>query len=382
MLFSFSLAEVAVRQMGESDLNGQFRFHGYAVRPRALPREALRTALEAYADSGVTLEYDPLLGWKPLENATNRDGLYHYNSAAIRADREYSAEPDSGMLRVLLFGDSFVHGDEVPVEVSFAERMPALCESLGASRPVEVLNLGVPGYGLDQSFLRLERCAWQFHPDIVVVGFQPENVMRVTNIIRLFYFTKTGLPFSKPRFLLSQGELSVVNSPCIRPEEVAAVLEDPASWEFMKYEDYYREEDYAPTWWRRSRLLGFIEAVVDAKRNPPWRAFEVDSEGAQITLELLERCAAQCAEISADMLVLHLPVEYNVRQWQEQGRFTYQALLDTIDARYDVIHTEEMLSDAAGENPRSLFVIHHYSARGHEVVAEALAQALIARERD
>ena len=83
MLFSFSLAEVAVRQMGESDLNGQFRFHGYAVRPRALPREALRTALEAYADSGVTLEYDPLLGWKPLENATNRDGLYHYNSAAI-----------------------------------------------------------------------------------------------------------------------------------------------------------------------------------------------------------------------------------------------------------------------------------------------------------
>ena len=47
-----------------------------------------------------------------------------------------------------------------------------------------------------------------------------------------------------------------------------------------------------------------------------------------------------------------------------------------------VMRPIEMLSDAAGENPRSLFVIHHYSARGHEVVAEALAQALIARERD
>lgn len=381
LLFSFSLGEIAVRQMGETDQNGQFRFRGYAAKPRALPRETLRKALEAYSDSGVTLEYDPLLGWKPLENSTNRNGLYHYNSAAVRADREYSPEPDTGVVRVLLFGDSFVHGDEVPVEDCFAERTPALCESLGASRPVEVINLGVPGYGLDQAFLRLQRCAGKFHPDVVVVGFQPENVMRVTNIIRLFYFTHTGLPFSKPRFLLGEGELSVVNSPCIPPEEVATVLEDPSSWEAMKYEDYYHAADYVPTWWRRSRLIGFLEAVIEAKRNPPWRPFEIDSEGSQITLELLERCAEECEKISADMLVLHLPVEYNVRQWQEEGRFTYQALLDTIDERYELIHTEDMLSNAAGDDPRSLYKIHHYSARGHAVVAKALAQALVDREQ-
>src|SRR5690606_24713868 len=55
LLCSFSLGEIAVRQMGETDQNGQFRFRGYAAKPRALPRETLRKALEAYSDSGVTL---------------------------------------------------------------------------------------------------------------------------------------------------------------------------------------------------------------------------------------------------------------------------------------------------------------------------------------
>ena len=68
---------------------------------------------------------------------------------------------------------------------------------------VELLNYGVPAYGLDQAYLRYLKVGAQYHPNIVFIGYMTENFERDVNVFRPFY--GNGYPdwiFSKPRFRL------------------------------------------------------------------------------------------------------------------------------------------------------------------------------------
>jgi len=88
--------------------------------------------------------------------------IYSVNGRGLR-DREYTLEKPPGVRRVLAFGDSFTFGSGIADGATFTDVAEARLDG------VEILNLGVPGYGLDQillSFLALG-AAWQ--PDDVVV---------------------------------------------------------------------------------------------------------------------------------------------------------------------------------------------------------------------
>ena len=67
---------------------------------------------------------------------------------------------------------------------------------------------GFSAYAMDQAFLRWKTLGRKYSPDIVLFGFQAENVNRNVNMLRAFYVAGTGIPFSKPRFILSnEGRL-------------------------------------------------------------------------------------------------------------------------------------------------------------------------------
>jgi len=88
--------------------------------------------------------------------------IYRVNGRGLR-DREYGVAKPPGVRRVLAFGDSFTFGSGVDDDERFTEVAEAALDG------VEIVNMGVPGYGLDQillSFLAQGR-AWQ--PDDVVV---------------------------------------------------------------------------------------------------------------------------------------------------------------------------------------------------------------------
>ncbi|MCA9728928.1 MAG: SGNH/GDSL hydrolase family protein [Candidatus Eisenbacteria bacterium] len=402
-------SEIVVRLLGSIDVNGQFHLHGYWVRPRRLPVRSFEQNMRAYEKSpDNALGYDAELGWSPRPGHASADGLYRYDAIGARADREYASEPDSGVVRVLLFGDSFTHGDLVALEDTFEEvAAAAVDESLQASpggppfTGVEIVNLGVPGYGFDQAYLRFHREAERLHPDIVVLGFQPENVKRVTNIVRLFYYPLSGLPFSKPRFVLSRGNpgdgtdrvsetfaddgdapaLSLVNQPCATPREVAAIVRDPSAWTLCRYEAYFDEADYRPAWWRASRFLSFTADVSEAHLRPEQSPFDPDAESARITLALIDRFAQESEAMSARFLVLHLPTYAYLDRWRKLGRLEYQDLWDTIGARHSVIGTESALWQVCGDEPRALFHHYHYNELGHSAVARVLADTLLVEMR-
>ena len=140
---------------------------------------ALRLAIPL--DSRQPLEFripDPLLGWSLQPNATYQyktpEGIVSvkYNSQGWR-DLEHHVEKPEGVFRILVLGDSFMEANAVKLEESFHRQVEKLARAAGKN--VEVINMGVAGYGTLQEYLVFEHFGRLYQPDLVLVGFYDGN---------------------------------------------------------------------------------------------------------------------------------------------------------------------------------------------------------------
>jgi hypothetical protein len=97
----------------------------------------------------------------------------HINSLGFR-DRERAVAKAPGTFRVLVLGDSFVEGAQVPAESTMTRRLDRALDGVGGRR-VEVWNCGVNGYSTAQELLCLRHVCAGWRPDLVVLGFLSAN---------------------------------------------------------------------------------------------------------------------------------------------------------------------------------------------------------------
>jgi hypothetical protein len=153
---------------------------------------------------GNVVQFDEMLGWslKPLAYAnSSRTGYtisYKINSKGLRDD-ETSYKKPAGTLRIVLIGDSRTFGFGVPIEKHFSTILE------GYFKNVEVINMGVGGYGVDQELLSLRLKGFQYEPDIVLAYVAHYGGQRHMHTKRWGQ--------EKPRFESINGELVLANSP-------------------------------------------------------------------------------------------------------------------------------------------------------------------------
>lgn len=104
------------------------------------------------------------------------------NNQRMRADHDYAFTPKPDVLRIAAFGDSFVFCDDEVTQNCWTYQLESSVQNL------EVLNFGVSGYGLGQSYLRYLLSGLRFKPDIILFNyflvdehrdqFHPGNVIR------------------------------------------------------------------------------------------------------------------------------------------------------------------------------------------------------------
>ena len=120
---------------------------------------------------------DPMLGQRL---SPGYDGWFagvpvHINELGFRDRREYALKKQPGTFRIIVLGDSVTFGHGSLDETTY----PFLLEQrLKAWRPDvnwEVWNLGVPGYNTRQELAYLEAVGQRYAPDLVVVGFYPND---------------------------------------------------------------------------------------------------------------------------------------------------------------------------------------------------------------
>src|SRR5438045_4886239 len=146
---TLALCEAAVRLFTRTNPeNGMAMIGPYVMLPYRPAPAAVESWL-AHA-AGQYLAPDPDLGWTVRPGGRSADGLYEANVDGARAPSSttYGERPARGRVRVVTVGDSFTHGDGVRFDETWQRQLQ------GRRADLEMVNLGVPGYGTDQSYLR------------------------------------------------------------------------------------------------------------------------------------------------------------------------------------------------------------------------------------
>ena len=104
---------------------------------------------------------------------------------------------------ISVFGDSFSHADEV-------DDHEAWTNLLAQSMRCQVDNFGVPGYGLDQAYLRYKEASPS--SEIVILGLYQEMLRRNFAASWTFYNAQKNVSL-KPYFVINNGALKKVPYP-------------------------------------------------------------------------------------------------------------------------------------------------------------------------
>ena len=85
----------------------------------------------------------------------------------MRDFREYDYEKPEGVYRIIILGDSYMFGNGVELENSLVELLRNKFNN------TEIINLGVPGYGIIQEYNYFMTEGIKYNQDLVVLHFSP-----------------------------------------------------------------------------------------------------------------------------------------------------------------------------------------------------------------
>ena len=363
VLLTLAALEAVVRMGIERDGKGRLIFRGYILDPHATLVERQRRKIEEYLENQEQAIHihDEWLGWTFRPNATRQEFEFTINSAGLRSQREYSQRPPPDTLRIALFGDSFTAGADVNDDETWVHQLEMKLNQAGIR--AEALNFGVGGYGMDQAFLRWQKAGQGYAPDMVIFGFQPENLDRNVNIFRQMYCTSC-MPFSKPRFVLTAGGgLELLNSPTMPPEQIADVFESLESHPLVEHEYHY-----SPRWWSFSRLATFLHVALTPRDN-----YGPASERGMLGQAIVDAFATDVKESGAAFFVLYLPRRIEVQRLHDGAPRPYQFLLDHFDEAYHYISFEDQLDRSYLDYG---WAKRHYGPEISSIAAQAAADEI------
>ena len=346
------------------------RYKNLEYQPRLLAelKRALQPPLaRQLADPSTYILFDPDLGWTIRPDSDKAQG--RSNSQGLRATREYSLEPPPGKVRVAAFGDSFTHASNVPAGFTWEERLEEIDPGL------EVMNFGIPGADIGQGLLRYRRDGARYRPTIVLIGFMSENINRMVNAFRPFYFPRSSIAFSKPRFALEGDRLVLLANPIRSLAQYRELLRDPDRWlPRLGEHDYFYQRSF-----RRSRgdflpSVRFARIIEDEYLHDPVFArdgiYNTRSEAYRVSLRVLDEFYREAlARGSLPILVMY-PYRSDILRRRDGKPVSYQPLLDDLRRRgYRVVDLADGFARYDPEATMARKDFYHYPKRGNRMAA-------------
>jgi lysophospholipase L1-like esterase len=262
-------------------------------------------------------------------------------------DVRRSPVPAPGTLRVLALGDSVTFGMGVAQERTFPRQTEVL---LGSARgaPVEVLNLGMPGYNTLHQLALLRELGLGLQPKVVVVGFL-YNDIELSSAQKGEGVVKEPAPESLPRRIKSR-----INGAALWLKQHSLFV----AWLSPRLGNVLR-----PLGFKGMGQVGEVkDQYVDG--NPNWRRMQ----------EALLEMKRLTAERNIELVVMIIPAmakftdaTYPIKEYhQAVAAFCRDSgiqVLDLLPAFWGGDGTQYWISATDG----------HPNAQGHKIIAEALA---------
>jgi lysophospholipase L1-like esterase len=253
-----------------------------------------------------------------------------------------------GELRIIALGDSTTAGDYLPFEELYTTRLAQLlADSLGG-RPVEVVNAGVGNVGTQEELSLLEDRGLALRPDVVLLG------VSLNDPLGTWSGADVPAPDELSRYSALAQALAILR---LRMRLAAHPL---VTWNDELERLPWRSD---PEAFRELAHAARLDWGV-AWREPAWAG--VDRE--------LERLRALADAHGFGVALVVFPVAYQV-----EAEFAPRAPQERLERRARELGFAylDLLPALRRHSSESVFLDHaHLDARGHALVAEALARFL------
>ena len=356
LIFNIIIWELAIRIFATKDNDENYFLAGSLLLPAKVPIKEVKFKIDKYIEKGdkANLRYDSTMGWRLNVNE-------EYNN--------YITKNSKNTLKILILGDSFSLSAGASDSASWEKKIEENLKNLGID--FEIFNLATPGYGLDQAYIRWLKEGRYYNPDIVMIGITEHMIKNNLNLIRPIKTIRTGIPFSKPRFIIDDFDtLSLINYPTIEINKIINIMSDLKSWKLLEYEYFYSDERYSKNIFYDLKILTLAKKVLDKKRyNSNQRElFLLNNEASQITLKILEKFKSDLKEHNTHLSLIHFPNKRGLKSLSIGSKIYYNDLLLKLVEDYNVLEPSKQLVELINSNGLEAVVPDHYTALGYNVV--------------
>lgn len=173
--------------------------------------ESTGQVLETYFGS-----FDPQLGWS-YNPSTSYYGVYngiehHFDDHGNRV-KLANWKTSLNSPKIVFVGDSVTFGTGLTFEDSFVGQFERVFNQKYKTN-IEVINLGVQGYGTDQSLIKLQQQIAELKPVAVVYTFIPDHLyLRNLNYNRRLHFKCLEFEGTKPLYKFEDGQIHLSKVP-------------------------------------------------------------------------------------------------------------------------------------------------------------------------
>ncbi len=341
-------------------------------------------------------QYDATLGWAHVPGAVGTMVTPEFrvemaiNTAGLR-DREIPRERPPGGWRLVALGDSFVEGWGVALEASVSKQLEQRLQAM-AGTAVEVINMGVAGYGTDQELLFYERAGRDYHPDDVLLFFYANDLWNNWSAVGIG--SERGY---KPFFRTgAAGSLALHGVPVPRlsswdPDWAAQA---PWRWRLDRHLEQHwhcyalAKRALFPPMGELGQRQDYYEGLYGLDAAGRWQSHW------ELSGRLLDALDKAVRRDGARLHVIHVPAlvqiddtvwERTLRRNQLTGRYDRQKpgrQLAALAARYGLRYLDLGAAFREEAVRQALFLRDsHWSAAGHALAAATIAERLLA-ERD
>lgn len=345
-------------------------------------QEQLLEQLEGFVDAGnaedASRYFDAQLGWCPPASAEYGGKNFDSHGARI-GPSEVAKERTPGLGRIVAVGCSFTLGHEV----EDGEAWPFVLDL--AHDSLEVVNLGVNAYGLDQSWLRYQRDGADYQGDEVWLGWLPTASRRLGSVYRPALSHWSGPLMFKPRFRFVDGELALEPNPTRNQAQLFDALTNQEAFLAAAEHDFSVQrapESYAAlgSSWMHGSGLGrmWLTYAERGGREPATLLEEPTSEFFQLAVEIVRAFRAEVEASGANFKLLVLPGRDVLAYRQEHGRGYWEGVVAELeDSGIEVVDLTSTCMDAGMlEDDTAWQSGSHYSAKGNQIIADALGLQL------
>ena len=297
-------------------------------------------------------------------------GIYKSNFQRMRSDKEYTLLP-TDKLRVAAFGDSFVFCDGEKNADTWEQQLE---DSVGN---LEVMNFGVSGYGLGQSYLRYLQDGIKFQPDVIFFNYvyfgdrdqlSPIHIAGSNNLRNAEYY--------RVNFWIENNELYNKSvkpfdffSPTFQEKFIYKPLGINQQTAFWRYKIFSATNLglFLKQWTIRQAILKHKQSLTVADQEA------LNLKILENIIKIARRQGTVVIFFFSDKLK-NLPVA--IRQlFEKSSNVIYVNAAEEIRNRYIANRFEE-------KKIETLNATHHYNRWGNQLYAETVLKALISLKWD